>query len=208
VIRRLKNKDQFQGARYELVVAATMVRAGYTINYEDERDGSKKHTEFIAQHRGTGTVVSVEAKSRHRAGVLGQPGDLGETIKADVGRLLTQAVLKQPLNPFVIFVDLNVPPLPRDWATNFAATPLAKELMKTTHRAGQHFEDGKEHFNAAFFTNFPHHYAEEDQDDPPKHHLVALSGNPLYPIKDKSCLFAIGEALNKYGRIPKDFSDA
>lgn len=48
VITRLRNQDQFQGARYELFVAATMIRAGFALEHEDESDGSGKHPEFIA----------------------------------------------------------------------------------------------------------------------------------------------------------------
>ena len=70
VVKRLKHRDQFQGARHELFAAATCVRAGYDIEYEDERDGTRKHPELIATHRATGQKVAVEAKSRHLPGVL------------------------------------------------------------------------------------------------------------------------------------------
>jgi hypothetical protein len=33
-----------------------------------------KHVEFEATHRPTGQTFAVEAKSRHRAGVLNHPG--------------------------------------------------------------------------------------------------------------------------------------
>ncbi len=70
IIERLKIKDQFQGARYELFATATCVRCGFEIIYEDESDRSKKHTEFIAIHKDTGQKICVEAKSRRRPGVL------------------------------------------------------------------------------------------------------------------------------------------
>ncbi len=75
VIRRLKHKDQFQGARYELFVASTCIKAGYTIGYEDEKDLNKTHVEFIAAHIENGQQVCVEAKSKHREGVLGFSGE-------------------------------------------------------------------------------------------------------------------------------------
>ena len=63
--------DQFQGVRYELFVAATCIRAGFDIAYEDETDKTKKHPEFVATHRLTGQKISVEAKRRHRQDILG-----------------------------------------------------------------------------------------------------------------------------------------
>src|SRR4030042_2787260 len=70
VVSRLKNPEQFQGARYELFASATCIRAGFDIQYEDESDVTRKHPEFIATHKGTKQIISVEAKSRHRPGVL------------------------------------------------------------------------------------------------------------------------------------------
>jgi hypothetical protein len=45
MIHRLKHSEQFQGARYELTVAATLVRAGFDLDFEDESDGKCKHPE-------------------------------------------------------------------------------------------------------------------------------------------------------------------
>ena len=81
LVRRLKHSDQFQGARYELFAAATALRAGFDLHFEDESDGRSKHPEFIATHIATGQKVAIEAKSRHRDGVLGR---LGRTPKGDV----------------------------------------------------------------------------------------------------------------------------
>jgi hypothetical protein len=74
LVTRLKRKDQFQGARYETYVAAAFVRAGFTISLEDEGDLSSSHCEFSAIHGYTGSKYSIEAKSRHRTGFLGQAG--------------------------------------------------------------------------------------------------------------------------------------
>lgn len=208
VIRRLKNKDQFQGARYELIVAAIMVRGGFDIDYEDERDGTRRHPEFLATHKISGEKVSIEAKSRHRAGVLGHPGEQEEVMKADVGKLLTQALLKEPPGPCAVFVDLNVPPLPKEWVENITNTAMGKELMKTVNRAGKHFEDGKDAFNGVFFTNFPQHYGSEDEIDPPKHYVAILSQHPRHRLKNFNALLDVSEALRKYGNIPNEFLEA
>ncbi len=112
LIRRLRQHDQFQGARHELFAAANCIKAGFDIAHEDEKDGSRKHPEFVATHRNTGQVISVEAKSRHRPGVLGMPGIVKkpEEQKADIGRLLRKALQKPTEHPYVIFIDVNLPP--------------------------------------------------------------------------------------------------
>src|SRR6202044_1926321 len=63
LLERLKNCDQFQGARHELFAEATCLRAGFTIEHEDETDGSSRHAEFTVTHKRTGQKISVEAKS-------------------------------------------------------------------------------------------------------------------------------------------------
>jgi hypothetical protein len=67
--KRLLTANYFQGARHELAVAAMCVAAGFEINYENEKDGSTTHPEFVGKDKLTGQQIAVEAKSRHRKGV-------------------------------------------------------------------------------------------------------------------------------------------
>ncbi len=98
LLHRLQHKDQYQGARHELFAAATCVRAGFDIEYEDESDGSSKHTEFTAKHRQTGVRICVEAKSKHRPGVLGRAGDRvdDDEVRTRLGGLINDALKKPP----------------------------------------------------------------------------------------------------------------
>ena len=48
LVKRLKVKEQFQGARYEIYVSAAFVRAGFEMNLEDENDSTTTHCEFTA----------------------------------------------------------------------------------------------------------------------------------------------------------------
>ena len=64
LLARLKHRDHFQGARHELFAEATCLRAGFTVEHENERDGTRKHVEFVAVHKATGQRLSVEAKSK------------------------------------------------------------------------------------------------------------------------------------------------
>ena len=59
LIERLRRRDQFQGAMYELFVEATCMRAGFTIVRENEKDPNRKHVEFMAVHKSTGQHVLV-----------------------------------------------------------------------------------------------------------------------------------------------------
>lgn len=96
LVARLRNHDNFEGARYEVFVAAMMIRAGFEIEFENEDDRSTSHCEFSATFTRTGTKFSVEAK--HRAGA-----------KLGMGRLLTRALAKHAAHPRIVFIDINLP---------------------------------------------------------------------------------------------------
>ena len=128
LVDRIKLRDQFQGARYETYVAAAFVRAGFSIVLEDESDTSTSHCEFTAVHRTTGSTYSVEAKSRHRAGLLGQAGSPKPVheIEADISGLLSRALRKNARNSRIVFIDVNCPPeeralLETDWFNKLAS---------------------------------------------------------------------------------------
>jgi hypothetical protein len=203
VVRRLKDSVQFQGARYELFVAACCIRAGYEINYEDESDRSSKHPEFIATHKRPGQVIAVEAKSRHRAGVLGHLGNTGDSqvVKAEVGKLLSKAIAKRPAHPFVIFIDLNLPP-----ASDREIPPqLQRELMETVDRIAKINGAPPDPFNLVVFTNHPHHYGDKESPDSAKFALSVFSQNPLHHATDNVSIGTIHKAALQYGTVPSLF---
>ncbi len=96
LVNRLRNKDNFAGARYEVFVAATLIRAGFDLEFENEDDGSTTHCEFTATYKKTGRQFSVEAK--HRA---------GSTFR--LGRQLNRALAKKADHTRLVFIDINVP---------------------------------------------------------------------------------------------------
>lgn len=157
LVDRLKRKDQFQGARYETYVASAFVRAGFEITLEDESDQSASHCEFSAKHRATGLYYSIEAKSRHRVGLLGQlgrPQNLSE-IEASISGLLVLALRKAARYDRIVFVDVNVPPedcaiFEAEWFNKVAAQ--LKRLEEKPPPGAP--------LPAAFvfLTNFPYHF--------------------------------------------------
>ena len=74
VIERLKDFGAFQGARYEVLIAAIFARAGFEVEWIDDNKASGKHPEFIATHKVTGKKVGVETKSRQRPGAMNYIG--------------------------------------------------------------------------------------------------------------------------------------
>lgn len=113
LIERLKDFQAFQGARYEVMIAAVFARAGLEIEWIDDTKIARKHPEFIATHKKTKEKVGVETKSRMRPGAMNYIGTVTpEThLKGDVFELYEKAVKQAPAGglPFLIFIDPNVP---------------------------------------------------------------------------------------------------
>jgi hypothetical protein len=113
LIRRLKDRANFQGAYYELIVASTLIRAGFTLTLEDEADGDSKHCEFAAVSATTRKKYWVEAKMRSIAGLLGKTDKDGGADGNPVARLISHlngALAKPAADERLIFIDLNVAP--------------------------------------------------------------------------------------------------
>ena len=205
LIERLKNSDQFQGARHELFAEATCLRAGFSIEHEDETDRSTRHAEFTATHKTTGQAVSVEAKSKHRPGILGFPGTRqaeGEH-NLNVARLLNDAIQKNTPHPLVVFFDLNLP-----WLT---ASRLLEEripphpVIQGTLDRMRRRHLGKDPINLLVVTNHPEHYSADEEAAPSPQILSILTQLPVKPVARPAALMAVHQAANLYGRIPQFF---
>jgi len=205
LIERLKHCDQFQGARHELFAEATCLRAGFSIEHEDETDGLTRHAEFTATHKATGQEVSVEAKSMHRPGVLGRRGDRqaeGEH-KLNVGKLLNDAIRKDPPHPLVVFFDLNLP-----WLTagrlleeRVPPHPVIQGTLDRMRR--RHL--GRDPISLLVVTNHPEHYSADEEAAPSPQILSIQTQVPVKAVARPDALMAIHQAANVYGRIPQFF---
>lgn len=204
IIRRLKITDQFQGARHELFATATCIRAGYSIEFENEKDSTKKHTEFIATHKRIGQKIAVEAKSKHRPGVLVFPGDKKseQAIKLGVISLINDAIAKAPNIPLVIFVDTNLPP---SIAKEVHKKEQPSEELKEALDKVEKDPNGKDLFNLIVFTNHPHAYASDDEDDPARHTTSVLSLIPKTIPQNNQCIIDLNNAACQYGNVPNEF---
>ncbi len=203
VVERLKKPDQFQGARYELFTTATCIRAGFDIQHEKEKNRSETHPEFIGVHQHTGQRIALEAKSRHRPGVLGfRPGwPADPSPKAGVKDLVLAALEKDVQDPLVVFVDVNLPPA----EPNLPQEPWFREVVETvTSEFGLKTED-PEPFNLLVFTNQPHHYGAPGSPTPERSTLNCLSKRPRRPAKYPEAILRISEEAPKWGLIPNEF---
>jgi len=204
VIRRLKHPEHFQGARYELFVAATMIRTGCDINYEDENDGSRKHPEFIAHHSATGQRFAVEAKSRHRPGILGYPGEPQQVDQINLGirRRLKSAVEKDVSGPFIVFMDVNLPPEyveRHGYSWGNEANSTFERLTKRNTQALS--------VNVAYFTNFPFHYGMSGRNKRYSSFHVSIVRNPKFSFSQVGLIDVINTSLKQYGNVPNEFPE-
>jgi SEC-C motif len=204
LLGRLKHPEQFQGARHELFAEATCLRAGFTIEHEDESDGSTRHAEFAAVHKATGEKVSVEAKSKHRPGVLGQPGtrEAPGTHKLPIGRLLNDAIAKNVQHPLVVFLEMN---LPWQSAQRLLAVQPPHPLI---HRTIDRMRVGYlklDPISQLVVTNHPEHYTADEEAATSPQLLSVIATRPLKPMKRADALRDIHTAASMYGNIPQNF---
>jgi uncharacterized protein YchJ len=205
LLERLKNREQFQGARHELFAEATCLRAGFDVTHENERDPNRRHVEFIATHKNTGLRIAVEAKSRHRAGVLAQAGHpvAEDQVDFKFARLIHDAIAKQPGLPLAIFLDTNLPPLrARKFYGPRVSPPqpslyLQRILEETRKRSG-----GTDPHNVLVFTNIPHHYGRDDELDPPRDWIAYIAQVPSTPVHNPEILHQLARASELYGNVP------
>jgi len=204
---RLKHRDQFQGAMHELFAQATCLRAGFSIILEDERDRTRRHAEFIAVHKSTGQHVLVEAKSRHRAGVLGQPGVEHPVADIRFHRLINDAVTKDPTSPLAIFVDTNLPPeradrfyVPESTTRLLPSRALASLLDRVRKDYGE-----LDPYNLLVFSNHPQHYVRTNHSHAPSRMAAILSERPRIKIYNKEALVDLLKAANLYRVVPTHF---
>jgi len=206
LLNRLKDLRQFQGARYELYVTSIFIKSGFEITFEDESDRSQSHCEFCAKNLKTNRKYSVEAKSRHRSGFLGLPGEQKDvdSIKLRIGTLLNNALHKKADAERVIFIDVNMPPeeeqaFKLSWF--IAADSIIKDVEKNT--------DAK---SIVFLTNIPNHYVGDKIQEPAKNYLMTAINIPEFLQPDTNIainnhreIFEIWSVINKYNKVPYEF---
>ena len=142
LLERLKHSDQYSGARYELLLATTFLRAGFSLGFEDESDGSQTHVEFTATHKEKGISFHVEGKRSESKG-------------HNYGKLVNDALRKKKDLPLIVFVDMNKPEKSaRDFLMNRkkVGNLVSKKITKD--------ENGFDLYDLLIVTNHPWEYFE------------------------------------------------
>ncbi len=198
LLNRLRDEQQFQGARYEIAVAGLVCRSGFEITW---LNNAGKHGEFTGKHKVTGEKAAFEAKSHHRSGVLGKNGKFDPEIAKTKIMVHVKEALEQTASedmPLVIFDDLN---LPLTTGTPLNEKKWFKEVE--THLQKYGFLDKPEYKRCAVLmvTNFSWHF---HYDIPPEQNelVTHFHVNNKYSLRPDTILQYLDLAAKQYGFVP------
>jgi SEC-C motif len=206
LVDRLRDPVAYQGARYEVGVGAVFARLDCEIRFLDDEEELRreKHVEFVATHRPSGQEIAVEAKSRHRAGVINQPGDEdpADPLRGDARRirdLYMKAIEKAPKGlPFVVFIDVNAPLEPEAEGLD---KQWMKDIKKWMGRLPIPTAEQPDAYNALYVTNFAPHYQGTELAGRGEWVMI----KPLFTRHSLQFDLTgmIGHALDNYQRVPE-----
>jgi hypothetical protein len=194
LVCRLRKYREFQGARYEIAIAAAFVKCGFEIEWIN--DHTSRHPEFIARNKRSGEEVAVETKSRHRSGTLHESGVLPpeEKLRADVDGLYNDALGQDPGDrPFVIFIDVNLPP-----------NTMPEQTVKWRDEIVGRWQNNQQQIALLGFTNFAWHYNPSDHVSRPEL-LVSVPLMSSRPLRTPETLRCLELSLNAYGMVPNEY---
>lgn len=202
-IKKLKNKDGFQGARYELAVAGIAIRAGFDITWLNSK---QKHCEFKGVHKTMpNTEVLFECKSHGRSGILGKSGEYDpEKTGVKVLSHISEAIEQSDKNtPLIIFDDINLPLTPD---LEFEEKNWPQEAETTFKKFGFHTKYKTSNYGALFMTNFSW-YLHEDISSMKKGEVISYfhTGGRFSIAPEAISLLKI--ASEQYGYVPARLED-
>ena len=214
-IERLKNRDLFQGAYFELVVVSCLIRAGLEVTLEDESDLNSKHCEYVARSPETGIEYYVEVKARSIPGMLGKSprlkikGQKNPTSK--ITTHLRLALKKPAAGKRIIFIDLNKEPDEIGQAPDWYQEARKKLLQSEASRKGDqeayvfitNFCFHQRLYDFSPITIVPFGYAIPDF----FHHLETSLPDWYRGKQNHSDLYKLIDAIRKYPQLPKDFDE-
>lgn len=201
--RLMKSDNNYQGARYEVAVAAILARIGCKLRFLDEeldhRGDTPLHCEFIAYHPETNETFAVEAKSKVRKGVLHCPG-ISDAAKlwSNVTSPYLDALHQNPETiPFMVFVDANCPPTP---GVSLQDKPWLKDILASRKATPFNTPDNPDPCTVITYTNYSYHY-QTNQEAASNEALMIAPNYPKYKVSDL-LLNRLGEAIKNYNYIP------
>lgn len=203
LVKRLRKRDSFQSARYEIAAAAVMARSGFEIEFLDTQERVRKHCEFLATHRASGVAVGVEAKSRVRCGALHERGTFAYTEDSEGLRLLVRKALKQRPSgiPFIVFVDVNVPATA---GVKLVEKPWVRDLLTAIGKmsGAAAVPPRKDRFSLLIATKLGFHFGSINDVAIGGERIIVEPQNPEYPLDFPALRNALRDTLDRYDRIP------
>lgn len=208
-LNRLRNRNEYQGVRYEIGVASMFVRLGCELEFYDndriEEDGNPpKRAEFIAVHKESGNRVAVEAKSRQVHGVLHTPGTLNyrKAIKGDINNLYKKALLKETDGlPLVIFIEVNSP---AEAGQAVQESQWFADIRRSFESRPEASPQNPDKHTAIFVTNYSSHY-QGNQASVGGQHLYIGSLHTIAPLDDGHMgifMKRLMRSVGNYGFVP------
>jgi uncharacterized protein YchJ len=203
-IHRLKQRDSFQGVRFELMAATTFLRAGFVLEMENEKDKRSKHTEFVAVHKRTGQRFNVEAKSRRRPGVLGWKGErqTEEDLRIGLVPLINDALKKPAPHPLIIFLDLNLPPEYPFQMTDAWVQRIIVPIVRSRERTEDPDVDP---WWLIVLCNHPDHYSDNNDSAPAGYCAYLFGKNSPKVVQHPEVFEDIHRATQQVGLVPQFF---
>jgi len=168
------------------------------------RDQAKqgKVWEFTARDCVTGVEIAIEANSRHRPGALGFRGDADaeKAARGDVDRLVNEALGQDPgTMPFMIFVEVNMPPAP---GVPFEQRQWGRDINEMMQSIPPPTAEKPEAFNALVVTNFSGHWA-GDQAAPGTEYLQIVPKYARHPVSG-DVIGRVLAAVATCGKVPNE----
>ncbi|MCK4622266.1 MAG: SEC-C domain-containing protein [Desulfuromonadales bacterium] len=186
LLERLKHGDQYPGARYELLLATTFLRAGFGLEFEDESDGSQTHVEFTATHKEKKISFHVEGKR-------------SESEKHNYGNLVNDALRKKKNLPLIVFVDMNKPEKSaRDYLMN------NKKVRDLINKKITKDESGVDLYDLLVVTNHPWEYFEIENGRIEILRRV-LKGRKQIDEETKKLVETLKASFSQYANVPANF---
>ncbi|WP_442572731.1 hypothetical protein [Glycocaulis sp.] len=107
-VLRLKSAraDDFIGKLFETYASAAFLKAGFQIEYENERDGGDSHVEFVATYPETSKKFSVEVKARNP--LPGSESAKDNKKHPNIWHKIKKALKKTAAHERVVFIEVNV----------------------------------------------------------------------------------------------------
>ena len=184
VVERLRNTNEFQAVRYEILVASLFARRGFQIEFIDGR----KKSRIYCVSKGT-ERIAFAAKSRYRPGALFESGAFADDAPAEIKRLYESALGQNPGGlPFMVFIDVNLP-----------LTQVPINGVRETMQAFDHRIDSD---TALILTNFGWHFSRNPQ-SPSGEFIIARHEKARYEVAEETWTL-LDQTLSEYGLVTID----